>query len=204
MYKTVTKDISVTQKVKSVRTEDNYTTLDHIPDIYEDAVIASEDRRFYKHSGVDLISLTRALFRNIKNKEFSEGGSTITQQLAKNLFFTNEKKIERKIAELFVVYKLEDSYSKDVILELYINTIYYGDGYYNIRDAAKGYFGVEPENMSDYECTMLAGIPNAPSVYSPTKNDELAKKRQEYVLDRMVKNKTITNEEKQQILSENN
>lgn len=134
--------------------------------------------------------------------EFSQGGSTITQQLAKNLFFTNEKKIERKAAELFVVYQLEKNYAKDVILELYINTVYYGDGYYCVKDAAEGYFNKEPAEMTDYESTMLAGIPNAPSVYAPTKNNDLAQKRQEHVLNRMVKCRAITEEQKQKILAE--
>ena len=129
MYKKATSDISIAEKVRNIRIEDYYTTLDEIPDIYEDSVLSAEDSRFYKHHGVDLISLCRALFTNIKNKDFSQGGSTITQQLAKNLFFTNEKKIERKAAELFVTYYLEDNYAKSVILELYINTVYYGDGY---------------------------------------------------------------------------
>ena len=202
MYKKATQAISVVQKVKEVRTEDCYTTLDQIPDIYEDAVISVEDHRFYKHHGVDVIALGRALVKNIQTMEFSQGGSTITQQLAKNLFFTNEKKIERKAAELFVVYQLEKNYAKDVILELYINTVYYGDGYYCVKDAAEGYFNKEPAEMTDYESTMLAGIPNAPSVYAPTKNNDLAQKRQEHVLNRMVKCRTITEEQKQKILAE--
>lgn len=202
MYKKATQAISVVQKVKEVRTEDCYTTLDQIPDIYEDAVISVEDHRFYKHHGVDVIALGRALVKNIQTMEFSQGGSTITQQLAKNLFFTNEKKIERKAAELFVVYQLEKNYAKDVILELYINTVYYGDGYYCVKDAAEGYFNKEPAEMTDYESTMLAGIPNAPSVYAPTKNNDLAQKRQEHVLNRMVKCRAITKEQKQKILAE--
>lgn len=201
MYKRVTEDTSISQKVKDLRTSENYTELDEIPDIYEDAVISAEDHRFYKHHGVDLISLTRAMITNLSKKEFSQGGSTITQQLAKNLFFTNEKKIERKFAELFVVYELEDNYAKNVILELYMNTVYYGDGYYCIKDAAKGYFGVEPKDMNDYECTLLAGIPNAPSRYAPTKNIDLAHKRQEHVLERMVECNAITKEQKTQILT---
>ena len=202
MYKRATDDRSVTERVTAARRSDSYTTLDEIPDIYEKAVVSTEDHRFYKHWGVDPISLARALVENIKTKEFSQGGSTITQQLAKNLFFTNEKKLERKIAELFVVYELEDTFSKDVILEVYINTVYYGDGYYCIKKAANGYFDCLPAELSDYECTMLAGIPNAPSVYAPTKDNDLAKKRQIHVLDRMVKCRAITEEEKNRILEE--
>lgn len=202
MYKKATQSVSVTEKMKAVRLSDSYTTLDQIPDIYEQAVVSVEDRRFYEHRGVDVIALGRALLKNLQAMEFSQGGSTITQQLAKNLFFSGDKKIERKAAELFVVYQLEKNYSKDVILEAYINTVYYGDGYYCIKDAAEGYFGAAPAEMTDYECTMLAGVPNAPSVYAPTKNNDLAQKRQAYVLNRMVKCRVITEKQKNQILAE--
>lgn len=200
LYKEATKSQSVAEKVLSIRRNEDYVTLEEIPDIYEEAVISAEDRRFYKHIGVDFSSMLRALFANLKSGEFSQGGSTITQQLAKNMFFTHEKSLARKAAELFVVYQLEDDYAKDVILELYINTVYYGDGYYCIKDAAKGYFNCSPEEMSDYECTLLAGVPNAPSVYAPSKNREVTKKRHEYVLDSMVKTKAITKAEKERIL----
>lgn len=202
MYKKATETVSVAEKVKQVRLDEDYVTLDEIPDLYEQAVVSVEDHRFYNHRGVDFIALTRAVLQNARSMEFSQGGSTITQQLAKNLFFTNEKKIARKVAELFIVYQLEDKYAKDVILELYINTVYYGDGYYCIKDAAEGYFGCEPADMTDYECTMLAGIPNAPSVYAPTKNSDLAQKRQEHVLNRMVKCNVISEEQKRQILAQ--
>ncbi len=202
MYKKATQNMSVTEKVKEVRTRDKYVVLDEIPDIYEDAVISAEDHRFYRHRGVDFFSFFRAMVKNIQAGEIMQGGSTITQQLAKNLFFTHEQNIERKIAELFVVYQLEDEYAKDVILELYINTVYYGDGYYCIYDAAKGYFGALPSEMTDYECTLLAGVPNAPSIYAPTKNKHLAQQRQEHVLDRMVECNALSVEEKQQILQQ--
>ena len=114
-----------------------------------------------------------------------EGGSTITQQLAKNMYFGQDKDLTRKVAEVFVAMELERDYSKEEIFELYVNAIYFGDGYYDVASASRGYFGKEPEEMSDYECTLLAGIPNAPSVYAPTKNPELAAKRQLKVLERM-------------------
>ncbi len=204
MYRSATKDISVMQKVKTIRSGQNYVVLDQIPDIYEKAVLSVEDNRFYRHHGVDIVSFTRAFVKNLQAKKIVQGGSTITQQLAKNLFFTNEQKIERKIAELFVVYQLEDNYAKDVILELYMNTVYYGDGYYCIYDAAKGYFGVAPSDMTDYQCTMLAGVPNAPSVYAPTKNPELARSRQKHVLERMVECNALSEEEMQKILQTSN
>lgn len=114
-----------------------------------------------------------------------EGGSTITQQLAKNMYFSQDKDLVRKAAEVFVALDLERNYSKEEIFELYVNAIYFGDGYYDVASASEGYFGKTPEEMSDYECTLLAGIPNAPSVYSPTKNPALAAKRQLKVVERM-------------------
>ncbi len=201
LYKEATKNISVSEKVLTIRRDENYVSLEDIPEIYKDAVVSAEDRRFYKHAGVDIGSMMRALFANLKSGEFSQGGSTITQQLAKNMFFSQEKSLSRKAAELFVVYRLEDDYAKDVILELYINTVYYGDGYYGIKDAAEGYFNCSPAEMSDYECTLLAGVPNAPSVYAPSKNREVTKERQKYVLESMVKSKAITKEEKERILN---
>ena len=135
--------------------------------------------------------------------KFVVGGSTITQQLAKNIYFTQEKKMTRKIAEAFMAFKIESSYDKDEILELYLNTSYFGDGYYTAKEACEGYFNKELNEMTDYEAILLAGIPNAPSVYAPTKNPELAKKRQKQVMDRMVKYKILTEEEGQRILNQN-
>ena len=111
----------------------------------------------------------------------------MTQQLAKNMYFTQEKELQRKVAEVFVAFDLEQNYSKNEILELYVNTIYYGNGYYCVKDASEGYFGKAPNDMTDYESTLLAGIPNAPSKYAPTVSPELAQKRQEQVLARLVK-----------------
>ena len=121
-----------------------------------------------------MIAIGRATINDIKELDFVEGGSTITQQLAKNIYFTQEKQITRKIAEVFMAFDIEKNYEKDEILELYLNTSYYGDGYYTIKEACKGYFNKELNEMTDYECILLAGIPNAPSIYAPTKNPELA------------------------------
>lgn len=202
MYKSVVREKSIEERIEEIRQRDNYTTLSDIPQIYKDAVIAVEDSRFYKHGGVDFISLIRAFIVNIKESELSQGGSTITQQFAKNLLFSHEQSLSRKTAEFFATYYIEKNYEKDEILELYMNIIYYGDGYYNICDASLGYFGVTPDKMSDYQSTLLAGIPNAPSVYAPTKNPELSKKRQDKVLERMVETKVLTEDEKQKILKE--
>ena len=115
-----------------------------------------------------------------------EGGSTITQQLAKNLYFTQEKELTRKAAEVFMAFELERNYSKEEILELYVNSIYFGDGYYDVSSASEGYFGKTPEELNDYEATLLAGVPNAPSVYAPTKNPDKAEQRRLQVVNRMI------------------
>lgn len=130
-------------------------------------------------------------------------GSTITQQTGRLLYFTQEQRFTRKVAELFVAFDLEKNYSKEDILELYINIIYYGNGYYGIRDASLGYFNKEPKDLTLDEASLLAGIPNAPSVYSPNKNLDLAKKRQSAVLSAMLKYGYINEEDKQVIESNN-
>ena len=134
---------------------------------------------------------------------FVEGGSTITQQIAKNEYFTQEKKITRKIAEVFMAFEIEKNYNKDEILEMYINTLYFGNGYYNIKDAAKGYFEKDLDELTDGEWIMLAGIPNAPSVYAPNVNPDLAKQRQKQVIEKMIKYEYLTENEADKILEEN-
>lgn len=188
--------------VENLRSEENYTYISDVPDIYKKAVVAVEDRRFYYHNGFDIIGTARAIITDIKQKKLVEGGSTITQQLVKNMYFPMDNSPTRKLAEIFMAFKLEREYSKDDILELYFNGIYYGSGYYNIYDASVGYFDKEPADMTDYEATLLAGIPNAPSVYSPDNNPELAKKRQEKVLKTMVECDYISEDEKSDILAE--
>lgn len=199
MYKTAIEMTSIENKVIEIKNKQNYTYLNEIPEIYKDAVIAVEDHRFKDHNGIDMISICRAIFNDIKTLSFAEGGSTITQQLAKNTYFTQEKKIERKFAEVFMAFEFEKNYSKDEILELYINTSFFGDNCYTVKEASRHYFDKEPINMTDYESVMLAGIPNAPSVYAPTQNLELARQRQKQVLSKMVKYKYLTQEESDKI-----
>ena len=203
MYKDALKEMPLEEKVASIKEKDNYTKIEEMPKIYKDAVVSVEDHRFYKHFGIDIIAVGRAAVNDIKEMRFAEGGSTITQQLSKNIYFTQEKKITRKIAEVFMAFKIESSYEKDEILELYLNTSYFGDGYDTVKEASKGYFDKEPNEMTDYEAILLAGIPNAPSVYAPTKNPELAKQRQKRVMNKMVEYKYLTKEEADEILNSN-
>lgn len=134
--------------------------------------------------------------------EFVEGGSTITQQLSKNIYFTQEKKITRKIAEVFMAFEIEKNYEKDEILELYINTSYFGDGYYTLKEAAKGYFNKGLSELTDNELILLAGIPNAPSVYAPTVNPGLAKQRQKQVINKMIEYGYLSTTQADKILEE--
>ena len=182
MYLDAVEEISVEEKAAEIMEKEHYTTYDELPETYIKAIIAAEDRRFLYHRGFDIISTARAAWRNIKSKEIVEGGSTITQQLGRIMYFSQEKKYSRKVAEVLVAGRIEELYEKEKILELYVNTIYFGAGYYSVYDACMGYFGKAPSEMDDYECTMLAGIPNAPSVYSPDVNPTLAEQRRQQVL----------------------
>lgn len=202
MYKNAIEQTPVKEKIKEIKNIENYTTLDNMPQYLKNAVIAVEDHRYYEHKGIDLISTTKAIFTNLKQKELVTGGSSITQQLAKNMYFSQEKKFSRKFAEIFIVSYLEENLSKDEILELYLNTIYYGNGYYGIGDASIGYFNKKPKDLSINEATIIAGLPNAPSAYSLTEHKDLAKKRQQQVLESMVKYKYITEKEMNEILKE--
>ena len=199
MYKDATKEMPITKKIEEIKSKKNYTKLEDTTQTFQDAIIAVEDHRFYNHKGIDLISTTKAFFTNLRKKEIITGGSSITQQLAKNMYFTQKKEFSSKFAEIFVVSYLEDNYKKDEIFELYINTIYYGNGYYGIGNASIGYFDKQPGELTNYEATILAGLPNAPSAYSLTEHKELALKRQQQVLDAMIKYKYITKEQAQQI-----
>ena len=140
MYKVAIQEVSLSEKVETIRSKENYAKIEEVPQMYKNAVISVEDHRFYKHGGIDIISIVRATINDIKAMEFVEGGSTITQQLAKNIYFTQEKKITRKIAEVFMAFDIEKSYTKDEIFELYLNTSYFGDGYYTIKEACKRIF----------------------------------------------------------------
>lgn len=185
-YNQAVKEKPLLSRIEEITNKENYTKIDDLSKNYVNAVIAAEDHRFYDHGAIDIIGIGRAVFNNIKAKELQEGGSTITQQVAKNVVFSQEASISRKLGELFASFELEKNYSKDEILEIYVNTCYFGDGYYGIYDASYGYYKKSPKNLTLTEAAMLAGVPNAPSVYSPSVNPDLAKKRQKYVLNKMV------------------
>lgn len=200
MYKNAVNEISLEKKVLNIRNDVNFVSINDVPKYYSDAIIAVEDHRFKEHGAIDIISIGRAFVSNVQAKELNEGGSTITQQVAKNLYFITENNfVYRKIAEIFLSFDLENNYSKNEILELYFNTIYFGEGYYGITEASKGYYKKEPKDLSLYEATLLAGVPNAPSVYAPTINPDLAKSRQGKVIRSMIEYGYLSQEEADKI-----
>ena len=201
-YQQALTDRPLNEVLDELQDKDNYTQYEDVPEIYYKALVAVEDRRFYKHNGFDIIGSARAIYNDIKAWELLEGGSTISQQLAKNLYFPQDNTLRRKIAEIFMAMKIEREYEKEDVLEFYVNGIYYGSGYYSIYDASIGYFDKEPKDMTDYECTLLVGIPNAPSVYSLNNRPDLARQRQKKVIDCMVEVEYITEYEGKEILGE--
>lgn len=185
MYREALADRPISQAVEELRATDTYTELDELPQTYLDAVVAVEDHRFYEHGGVDPIAICRAAFNDLRTLSLREGGSTITQQVAKNLFFTQDKHFERKVAEVFMAFDLEARYSKREILELYVNSSYFGSGYTGIGQAAPGYLGCDPSDMSDYECALMAGFPNAPELFAA--DPQAADSRARVVVQQMEK-----------------
>lgn len=204
IYKYAIASMPISKKVDEVSSSDSYVTLDNIPKTYQEATILIEDKRFYSHQGVDIISIGRAIIKDISTLSLAEGGSTITQQVAKNLYLTQEKKFTRKVAEVFLTTKLEKELSKEKILELYLNIIYYGDGYYGIQNASYGYFGKAPSSLNLNEQTILVGLPNAPSIYQLSNNSNLTKKRQEIVIKTMANAGQLTEDQINEIKSEKN
>lgn len=192
-YKEAIDTISLSDKINEIRSSDTYVEIDDISETFRDAIVAIEDMRFYDHGAIELKSLLRAILVNLREKEVLQGGSTITQQVAKNLYFNNDQNFIKKIAEMFVAFDLEKNYSKDDILELYVNIIYYGDNNYGIKEASNNYFGVEPIDLDYDQSTLLAGLPQAPSAYSLGENYELAKERQEEVIEALEKFKKLKN-----------
>jgi monofunctional glycosyltransferase len=167
MYKTAVEAMSISDKVEEIKQDKNYITFDEIPEEYINQVLRSEDKRFYYHFGFDPVSTTRAMANNIMAGRFEQGGSTITQQLAKNMYFSFEKKYERKVAELFVAFQLEKELTKDEILELYCNIAYYGEGCYGLKQAAEHYYGVDPLELSEVQIVALVWTLKSPNNYNP-------------------------------------
>ncbi len=169
-----------------------YLSIDNIPETAKEAIVSIEDKRFYQHNGIDLKAILRAAIALVKKDEITQGGSTITQQLSRNIFLTHTVSWERKVEEIFISLRLEKIYSKDDILEFYLNNVYFANGYYGIEAASMGYFNKSSSELTLSETAFLCAIPNNPTVYDPRKNLENTLKRRDRILDEMLKDEKIT------------
>lgn len=167
MYKNAINNKSLETAIEEVRNKENYIKIKDISKKFTQEVLKSEDKRFYYHYGFDLLATARAMYNNLKAKSFAQGGSTITQQLAKNIYFSFEKKYERKVAELLVSIDLENMLTKEEILELYCNIAYFGEGCYGVKEAANHYYGVEPNALSNEQISALVFTLKSPNNYNP-------------------------------------
>ncbi|MBP0965985.1 MAG: transglycosylase domain-containing protein [Oscillospiraceae bacterium] len=200
MYSSAIREKSVSKMAADIKSRCRFIEYGELPEFYANAVISVEDRKFFAHKGIDVIAVCRAVLHDIKVGAPEQGGSTITQQLAKNEYFSQEKRLERKFAEVFMAFEIEKELSKEDIFALYANSIYFGSGYYGLDAAANGYFGKDISELSEYECAMLAGLPNAPSAYSPDTSPELAGERTEIVIENMADAGYITKEQADSIM----
>ena len=200
LYRDTVRTAPITALYDTIRAREHYTPYDQLPQTYIDAVICTEDEHFLTHKGIDPGAIARALLTDLRTRSMAEGGSTLTQQLAKNELFTQDKHLTRKAAEAFAAIDLEKTYTKQQIFEMYAGTIYFGNGCYGITEAAEGFFGKGPAQLTDAEAVYLAGLPNAPSLYAD--NPDLALKRARTVLKRMVKCGVLTQPQADAIDSE--
>ena len=168
MYKQAVEQTPIEQKVNEIRSSDAYTPLDEISGVFVETLLQSEDKRFYYHFGIDPIAFVRAMAINISQGQYVQGGSTITQQLAKNMYFSIEKKLARKVAELFVAFQLEKMYSKDDILAMYCSLAYFGENCYGVKQASQYYYSVSPSQLDRQQSRQLVEALKAPSVHNPS------------------------------------
>lgn len=185
-YKDLTSQTSVETVVEQIQSSPTFVPYESLPSNLIRATISIEDRRFYEHGGIDYIGLARGTLSQVIPQLAQSGGSTITQQVAKNLYGMFEQTLERKIVEMFIAKELESKYTKNEILALYVNIINYGDNYFGIYEASTGYFGVEPEYLTLAQASLLAGLPQSPSNYQLSDHFQQAKVRQHQVLEAMA------------------
>lgn len=186
-------------KIQQVMNGENWVPSEEIPDFLKEATVSVEDSRFYIHHGIDVISLSRAVFSQLIPGMEKSGGSTISQQVVKNLYGMYGKGLPWKGTEILMALDLEKKYSKDEILTIYLNIINYGDRHFGIGEASSGYFMCLPMQLDQAECSLLAGIPQSPSAYQLSDHYQQAKWKQKVVLDSMVRNDMITQTEADQI-----
>lgn len=201
-YQTLISEAPLETVVENIRDNPNFVSLKEMDEDFINAILAVEDPTFYSHDGVVLSNIMEAVFTNLREKDLVMGGSTITQQLSKNIYLDQKKTFQRKIAELFFVHDIESQYSKSEILELYLNVIYFGDGYYGIKEACNGYFNVEPKDLTIAQATLLAGLPQAPAIYQLSDGMQFAKKRQLVVLQAMEEQNLLSNKQSTMIYNQ--
>lgn len=201
-YKEAIDEISIADKVEEIRANPDYVKIDDVSEYLLEATVSVEDQRFYQHGGVDFIAYGRIAYVLLTTGELSGGGSTITQQLAKNMYFGFHPSLIRKVSELFVTIQLEHQYSKEELLELYINIINYGDNHMGIQQASVGYFEKQPSELTFYEATLVAGIPQSPSNYQLSNHQDAALKRQQAVIQTLIDHGFYDEVTAQQLLQE--
>ena len=202
-YQTLSETHPISELIRDEQGKQEYVKLEEISPYLVDATISVEDKNFYEHGGVDLAGVARAVLSNLFGIGEPSGGSTISQQLCKNLYgLFYDTSLTRKITEAFLTYDLEKNYEKDDIIELYLNVINYGDGYTGVYQASMGYFGKEPSELSLDEASLLAGIPQSPGNLQLSNHYEDAKKKQKIVLEAMVREQKINQEQMDEITGE--
>ena len=187
-YRQVLKQMPLEMKIAEIQKDEHYIEIEEISQYLKDATVSTEDKRFYEHDGIDPIAYGRILYVLVTSGQLSGGGSTITQQLAKNMYFTFQPSIIRKFAELFMTVRIESTIEKDEILELYLNIINYGDNNMGIYDASMNYFNKLPSKLNFDEATLLAGIPQSPANYQLSNHEEEARIRQKAVINTLIEN----------------
>lgn len=204
VYKQYSEQMPLEQIVEQVRSQPDYVEYDDLPRTLIRATVSIEDRRFFDHDGVDIIGLVRAIFSQFNDNFLRSGGSTITQQLAKNLYGMYDSTSKWKAAEFHFARELESRYSKKEIFAIYVNVINYGNNYTGISQASLGYFGVVPEDLNDGQCTILAGIPQVPTQFELTTPEKIqaARERQLLVLDAMIDMKYLNQAQANEIYNE--
>lgn len=190
LYRATAAQKPIASLYDEISSRPGFASCDQLPQTYIDAVISVEDSRFERHHGIDPAAIVRALWADLRTRSLAEGGSTLTQQLAKNELFTQEKQMARKAAEMFAARDIEDYYSKQQIFEMYAGSCYFGNQWSGVAQAAQGYFGKPTRELTRAECVVLAGLPNAPSVYAA--NGDLARRRALVVVERMERAKKLT------------
>ena len=203
-YQSYNQEKDLMDLVQQVRAKEDYIEYEELPETLIRATVAIEDRRFFEHSGIDQWGLLRAFYSQFDNDFLKSGGSTITQQLAKNLYGQYNSSGKWKSAEYHFASELEKHFTKQEIFALYVNIINYGNNYIGISQAAQGYFGVKPSQLSDGQCSILAGIPQIPSNYELTSEENIqrAKDRQLLVLNAMKEMNYISEDEVQEIYNQ--